>query len=129
MTQVTNAYEMFAYCSRLTSTPDMTNMTSLDKVERMYYSCWSLTTAQIGGLDFSSSNLNYNSMFKGTSALKTLTSTCADEAHLSALKSHLEDTHPSEVIIQGETSSDGVTIFTLADSSGSIEGTSEESWD
>jgi len=113
MTKVTDASEMFYACFSLKTTPDMTGMTSLKNVESMYSNCTSLTTAKIGSLDFSSSDLNHDSMFEETPELKTVISNCADEDHLSWLKSHLKYTHSSKVVTQGETSDDGVTVFTI----------------
>jgi len=130
MTKITDACYMFYKCSSLTTTPDMTNLTALNNTQCMFMYCTSLANAQVGSLDFSSSDLNYGSMFYNTPALKEVTSKCADEAHLSALRNHLEDTHSSKVVLQGETSADGVTTFTIVNysGSGSIEGTDEEPW-
>jgi len=113
MAKVTDAYFMFEDCSNMIATPDMSKLAALKDVKSMFRKCTSLATAQIGSLDFSS-GLDYDSIFEDTPSLRTVISKCANEAHLSALKSHLEETHSyKKVVTQGETSAEGVTVFTI----------------
>jgi len=77
----------------------------------MFVECSSIESLDLANIDFST--VDYTMMLYKTTSLKEVTTSVSDETHLANLKAHLEETHSDKTVTQGETSSDGVTVFTI----------------